>query len=291
MAKGAKSISISEFNLAATLGSGQVFHWHRVVEDFVGLIGDGLVVISQPEPGRLLLSAGDVERASRYFALDHDFAKIRRALPKGDKHLRAALKFAPGLRILRQPRWECLASFITSSLKQVAHIRQISLKLRERFGARITESHGITLYAYPSPEALALAGEKKLRECGLGYRAKFLHQTAVRIADGTFDLDAVASLDDDAACAKLCELPGVGPKIAQCTLLFGYERLGVFPIDVWIERALRELYFRDAKVEPTASALREFGIRHFGPYRGYAQQWLFHHVRTGGVFSRLRKDD
>lgn len=291
MAQGSKSINVSEFDLAATLGSGQVFHWYRAGEDFVGLIDDELVVISQPEPGRLLLSVGDTERVRRYFALDHDFAKIRRSLPKGDKHLRAALMFAPGLRILRQPRWECLASFITSSLKQVAHIRQISLKLRERFGARIEEAHGIELFAYPSPEALAQAGEKKLRECGLGYRAKYLHQTAARIAEGSYDLDAVAGLDDDAACAKLCELPGVGPKIAQCTLLFGYERLGVFPIDVWIERVLRELYFCDAKSEPTASALREFGIRHFGPYRGYAQQWLFHHVRTGGVFTRLRKDD
>ncbi len=291
MAHDPKIINVSDFDLAATLGSGQVFHWHRAGNDFVGLIGDEVVVVSQPEPERLHLSVGDTERVSSYFALDHDFAKIRRALPKGDKHLRAALKFAPGLRILRQPRWECLASFITSSLKQVAHIRQISLKLRERFGVRIAESHGIELFAYPSPKALAQAGEKKLRECGLGYRAKFLHQTATRIADGAFDLDAVASLDDEAACAKLCELPGVGPKIAQCTLLFSYERLGVFPIDVWIERALRELYFRDAKAEPVASALREFGIRHFGPYRGYAQQWLFHHVRTGGVLSRLRKDD
>lgn len=291
MAMAPKSISVSEFDLAATLGSGQVFHWHRAGDDFVGLIGEEVVVLSQPEPEHLLLSVGDGERVGRYFALDHDFEKIRRAMPKGDRHLRAALKFAPGLRILRQPRWECLASFITSSLKQVAHIRQISLKLRERFGARIAESHGIGLFAYPSPEALALAGEKKLRECGLGYRAKFLHQTARRIAEGAFDLDAVASLDDEAACAKLCELPGVGPKIAQCTLLFGYERLGVFPIDVWIERALRELYFRDVKSEPGAGTLREFGIRHFGPYRGYAQQWLFHHVRTGGVFSRMRKDD
>lgn len=291
MAEEAQCISVSEFDLAATLGSGQVFHWHRAGEDFVGLIGEDPVVVSQPEPGRLLLSAGEAEPVGRYFALDHDFPKIRRSLPKGDKHLKAALKFAPGLRILRQPRWECLASFITSSLKQVAHIRQISLKLRERFGARITKTRGIELFAYPSPQALARAGEKALRECGLGYRAKFLHQSAARIADGAFDLDAVAQLDDDAACAKLCELPGVGPKIAQCTLLFGYERLGVFPIDVWIERALRELYFREASPEPGAADLREFGIHHFGPYRGYAQQWLFHHARTGGVFSRLRKDD
>ena len=174
-------------------------------------------------------------------------------------------------------------------MKQVAHIRQISLKLRERFGEKIGTMHGVELFAYPEPRALADAGEQALCECGLGYRAKFLHQTATKIAAGDFDLNAVSALDDAAACGKLCELPGVGPKIAQCTLLFGYGRLGVFPIDVWIERALRELYFAKRRKAPASRVLREFAMKHFGEYRGYAQQWLFHHARTGGVFSRKRK--
>jgi N-glycosylase/DNA lyase len=148
---------------------------------------------------------------------------------------------------------------------------------------------GVELFAYPAPSALADAGEPALRECGLGYRAKFLHLTATRIADGSFDLAAIAPLDDDAALARLCELPGVGPKIAQCALLFAWERLGVFPIDVWIERALRELYFSKARRPPSSKELRQFAWDHFGPCRGYAQQWLFHHARTGGIFSRTRK--
>ena len=137
------------------------------------------------------------------------------------------------------------------------------------------------IFSYPTPESLARAGETKLRECGLGYRAKFLHQTACRIADGAFDLEHVATLDDDAACAKLCELPGVGPKIAQCSLLFGFERLAMFPIDVWIERMLRELYFRNEVEQIKVGHLRDFAREYFGPYRGYAQQWLFHHGRVG----------
>ncbi len=284
-------LPVTGFDLAATLGSGQVFHWHCEGETFLGLIGDTPVRLQQPDEEKLIVEEGAGTLAAHYLALDHDLKKMQRSLPKGDKHLRTALKFAPGIRILRQPKWECLATFITSSLKQVAHIRQISLTLRERFGREVSAGNGSTLFSYPSPSALAKAGEAKLLKCGLGYRAKFLHQTAKLIADGKFDLEAVAQLDDEAALAKLCELPGVGPKIAQCTLLFAFERLGVFPIDVWIERALRELYFADATETVTPKTLREFARDHFGPYRGYAQQWIFHHARTSGVFARSRKGD
>lgn len=276
------------YDLAATLESGQVFHWHREGDAFHGLIGDRPVWVRQPAPDLVEVEAGAEALVSSYLALDHDFTKIRRTLPKGDTHLRRALRYAPGIRILRQPKWECLATFITSSMKQVAHIRQISLTLRERFGATITTREGVTLHAYPTPAALANAGEKALRECALGYRAGFLHQTAQLIASGEFDLEAVSALPDEEALLRLCELPGVGPKIAQCTLLFAYERLGVFPIDVWIERALRELYFPDAGAKVTSRMLKEFAHDHFGPYRGYAQQWIFHHARTSGIFTRQR---
>ena len=283
------SLKVSRFDLAATLDSGQVFHWHREGSVFTGLIGEAPVQIEQSGADTLLIHEGDTALVSQYLALDHDPAAMYRTMPQDDLNLLRALEFAPGIRIMRQPLWECLATFITSSLKQVAHIRQISLTLRERCGQKYKSAAGLALWAYPTPEALAKAGEAKLRQCGLGYRAKFLQQTAVLIAEGKFDLEAVSALDDQAALEKLCELPGVGPKIAQCTLLFAYERLGVFPIDVWIERALRELYFAKSRRKITPKFLRDFAHRHFGPYRGYAQQWIFHHARTSGVFSRQRK--
>ncbi len=277
------------FDLAATLNSGQVFHWHFDGERHYGLIADTPVWIRQTGPGTLETDPAHAALVSSYLALDHDLDRMRKTLPKKDSVLRQAMRYAPGIRILRQPHWECLATFITSSLKQVAHIRQISLTLRERFGTPVAGPGGTTLYTYPTPAALADAGEAALRACGLGYRAAFLHQTAALIADGRFDLKSLAPLEDDAALAKLCCLPGVGPKIAQCTLLFAYERLGVFPIDVWIERALRELYFTDQKETATPRQLRDFAHTHFGPYRGYAQQWIFHHARTSGIFSRRRE--
>jgi N-glycosylase/DNA lyase len=281
------TLDVKDFDLAATLDSGQTFHWHRDGALFWGTIGDVAVALRQSEPTKLEVSRGHASIAAPYLGLDHDLDAIRRTLPKRDKPLQRALKFAPGLRIMHQPKWECLATFITSSLKQVPHIRKISLTLRERFGERVNANGpSPSMWAYPTPQAIADAGEKALRECGLGYRAKFLHLTASKVAAGEVELEAIAQLDDDGARQALCGMPGVGEKIANCVLLFAYGRLGAFPVDVWIERALRELYFAGTKEEVTSKELRKFAQDHFGPYRGYAQQWLFHHARTGGIFAK-----
>lgn len=269
------------FDLAATLGSGQVFHWHPWQDGFAGLIGEEPVFVAQPEPGRLVCSEGRENLVQHYLGLDHDMERIVSSFPQDDTTLHTAIRWCPGLRLIRQPAWECLATFITSSLKQVPHIRQIALRLRERFGRRITAPGLPTQYSYPTPEAMAAAGESALRACGLGYRAAFLERSAATVAAGDISLDEVAALPDSEAAAALCRLHGVGEKIAACALLFGWERHGAFPIDVWIERALRELYFTK-KRKVTAKRIRHFAITHFGPARGYAQQFLFHWARITG---------
>lgn len=170
--------------------------------------------------------------------------------------------------------WECLATFITSSLKQVAHIRAISLTLRERFG----EAHqwdGKTYYAYPTPGALAAAGEEKLRECSLGYRAKSLHLAGIDIENGKVSLDGLDKGKTEDAVDELLQLHGVGEKIAHCALLFGSQRWEMFPIDVWIERVLRKPYRKRIK----GPKLQKWAMKYFGPNAGYAQQYLFHYAR------------
>ena len=263
-------------DLAATLTCGQVFHWRREGAGWLGAVGDEPLYVEQSGE-RLLVPAGAEELARRYLALDHPLSEIYATFPP-DPAMQSALAFCRGLRIVRQPRWECVATFITSSMKQVAHIAAMSHAIRRRFGER-REWKGRELFTYPSAARLAEASEEALRECRLGYRAKNLLASARMIARGEVDLDAIATLDDDAARAELCRLPGVGVKVANCALLFGYERLRAFPIDVWIERALRELYFA-GKRKVTTPRLRAFSQTYFGAYPGYAQQYLFHHTRS-----------
>jgi N-glycosylase/DNA lyase len=259
-----------------------VFHWEKSAGGFVGVIADKAVYVEQR--GDQLHFAGVTAKViARYFSLDHPLAEICRAFPR-DPAMTAARDFCRGLRIIRQPRWECLATFICSSMKQVAHIRQISLALRRRFGSE-RSIRDTRVYTFPSAAKLARSTERALRECALGYRAKNLLATARMVATGKADLEEWRTLPDDELRTRLCELPGVGAKVANCVMLFAYERLRAFPVDVWIERVLRQQYFpRKRKV--SARQLREFCDSYFGEHGGYAQQYLFHHARKGGKVVR-----
>src|SRR5216110_3660172 len=278
-----------DFDLAMMLDSGQVFHWQKAGSGFVGTIGDVPVYVTQ-EDDVLKVRCGATAQPARprralpriithYFALDHPLAEICASFPD-DPVMNAAREFCRGLRIIRQPKWECLATFICSSMKQVAHIRQISLALRKCFGEP-RQIGGRVLYTFPSAQRIERASEKQLRACALGYRAKHLRATAQLVSSGECNLDAWSALSDAELGEHLCALPGVGAKIANCVMLFAYERLRAFPIDVWIERVLRKQYFQRRK-KMTAQRLREFSETYFGEHGGYAQQYLFHHARLGG---------
>ena len=268
-------ISAPDFDLAKTLDSGQVFHWEKCDAGFAGTIGTEPACVKQ-RGNELFVIGPSMQKVRRYFALDHPLAEICASFPD-DPAMREARDYCNGLRIIRQPRWECLATFICSSMKQIAHIRQISRALRQRFGApkKVVD---LVVHTFPSSERLAETSEKELRECALGYRAKNLLATARLVASGEVNLEKWSKLSDVELREKLCELPGVGGKVANCVMLFAYERLGAFPIDVWIERVLKEKYFpRKRKVTP--QRLRAFSASYFGPHGGYAQQYLFHHAR------------
>ncbi|HEX4654036.1 MAG TPA: DNA glycosylase [Candidatus Udaeobacter sp.] len=283
------AIPARDFDLEKTLNSGQVFHWEKAGSGFFGTIGGCALYVEQdnevlkvrfgetPKPTRETRVLPEV--VARYFALDHPLAQICDSFPN-DAVMNDARDFCRGLRIVRQAKWECLATFICSSMKQVAHIRQISLGLRKRFGEQRTIDDHL-VYTFPSPQRIARASEKQLRECKLGYRAKNLRATAQLFSSGQCDLKAWSALPDTELQEKLCAFPGVGPKIANCVMLFAYQRLRAFPIDVWIERVLREQYFARRK-KITTRQLREFSQTYFGEHGGYAQQYLFHHARMNG---------
>lgn len=268
-------IQCPEFNLRMTLESGQTFHWTESEDAYTGCIGDRGVFLRQV--GKTLHFRGiDAESLRYYFAFDHDLDAIRKSCASHPATIEAS-RSCEGLRIMRQPHWECLATFILSPMKQVAHIRQMSLALRRTYGKKLSST---PIPAFPEPPSLAGATELELRGCGLGFRAKGLLATARLIAEGTFDPESLCSMSTSEARDALCTLPGIGRKVANCILLFAYGRLEAVPVDVWIARILTSFRSsRSKKLSPLE--LERYGEKVLGPYAGYLQQYLFHQARTG----------
>jgi N-glycosylase/DNA lyase len=250
-------INISDFDLAATLECGQAFRWRREPDGwFAGVVGSRVMRLRQT--GSTL--EGNVDR--HYLALDVSLRKIVATFPR-DPALRQAVKRYWGLRLLRQEPWETLASFIASSTKQIVQIRQIVELLAQRFGEPIDGTH----FAFPSASAVARATLPELLACKLGFRAKYLLAAARAVDADRLDLRTLPGMERKRAEEELMKLNGVGEKIANCVLLFSCGHDEAFPVDVWMERALRRVK-------------RQVN---FGPYAGWAQQYLFHAERQSAI--------
>jgi N-glycosylase/DNA lyase len=323
---------VRDYDLATTLNSGQVFRWQKQNDSWVGIVGNNFARLTQTDGEILAETSAAIEELDRlrdFLQTGIQLEKILKTFPD-DEPMRAAVASCRGLRLLRQDPWECLASFILSSTKQIVQIRQIVALLCERFGEPVALTqymgstglrpvvsgvapetvgkHGQALIradnpqrtvsdeirrdarfdgrdarathwkTFPTPQRLAACTESELRACKMGFRAPNLLAAARQIAGGKFDLEKIRRLDYAEARAELMKLRGVGGKIADCVLLFAYGFDSAFPVDVWIERALQRLYFpRRRASEPR---LRRFAATHFGPHAGYAQQYLFHYMRT-----------
>ena len=279
---------LRDYDLAATLTSGQAFRWREVDGAWENIIAGRWVRLSAKDKTLHAETAApetDWHWLTDYLQLDIDLKKILNQFPKDDPHLAAAKKTCAGLRLLKQDPWETLAGFICSSNKRIVQIQQIIGDLCDRFGKPIHEGW----QTFPTAARLASLTEADLRDCRMGYRAKYLHATATMIASNQIDLPAIAALDYSAALAELQRLPGIGPKVADCILLFAYAHPRAFPLDTWIIKALRQLYF--PRANPTPKQLHAFIQKHFAPHHGYAQQYLFHHVRTQGGLLRETSEE
>jgi len=227
-----------------------------------------------------------------FFSLDVKLASLKRRIDV-DPTIHQAMVNHPGLRIIRQEPWECVASFILSSCNNIPRLTGMLECLATHFGEPMIEADkvsplfnkegGWTRFGFPSPERLARVSERTLRRLRLGYRAPYLKGAAEAVAAGVADLDGWRNLDDEALRRALQTLPGVGEKVADCILLFAYERWGAFPVDVWMGRAMRRWYFRNRKVP--ACQIQTFARKHFGPACGWAQQFLYCQARGSGLAS------
>ena len=291
----ATEIFVRAYDLTATLDSGQAFRWQKENDSWIGIIGKHQVRLTQTPAGIRATTATPIENwdwLHEFLQTEINLAAVLKTFPD-DEPMRAAVAACPGLRLLKQDPWECLASFILSSTKQIVQIRQIIALLCERFGEPCSgglrpsplisdeENTAVTdrrYNSFPTPQRLAACTEAELRACKMGFRAPSLLTAAREIAEGRFDLERIRHLPHAEARAELMKLRGVGGKIADCVLLFAYGFDSAFPVDVWIERALQQLYFPRRRA--SEQRLHRFAATHFGPHAGYAQQYLFHYIRT-----------
>jgi N-glycosylase/DNA lyase len=260
-----------QFSLDATLGCGQVFRWEKKGDWWQGIVGSEKIRVRQTSRS-LHFSGCSSQTLTDYFQLDLDLETVLSSIRK-DQLVEESISRCEGLRIIRQPAWECLASYICATYANIPGIkRKISL-LAEIYGQPFVSGQEI-FYSFPSADAIAVSGlGSGGYACSLGYRSPYLYETAREIAaDRGWD-DRIRDLSFDEARRSLLRLKGVGPKVADCVLLFAFGRYEAFPVDVWITRIMQQCYGRSdlTSYEKISRAGREY----FGPNAGYAQEYLF----------------
>jgi N-glycosylase/DNA lyase len=270
-------------DLAATLDGGQAFRWWPDGEAYNGVVGRNAIRVANTENGlavRVTGSAANDGIAATvidYMALGADLEPFRTQY-QADPCIGPALRGYPGLRLLRQEPWECLAAFICSSTSNIPRIKLNIGAVAAALGQRV--GPGVADFAFPSPAAVAAAGEKALRDLGLGFRAKFLAPAAEAVASGRLDLMSLRERPYDEARAALTALAGVGEKIADCVLAFSLDKPESFPIDRWTRRALEEWYGLPAGLNNSRAS--DWARTRFGHHGALAQQYMFHRERLLG---------
>ena len=256
-----------QFALSETLDCGQAFRWRQREDGCWEGVAGGRYLCLESQGEDIFLQAvpeADLPFWRQYFDLERDYEELA-VLFRKNPHLRRALAFCPGIRVLRQEPWEALCTFILSANNNIPRIKGIVERLCQGWGEAVP---GTGLPAFPKPEALAPLGEEDLAPLRAGWRSAYLLDAARQVAGGRLDLEETASLPTREAEARLLEVKGVGKKVAQCVLLFGFGRVECIPMDVWMKRVMAELYPRGFP-------------GYLRPYGGIAQQVLFHYYRQG----------
>jgi N-glycosylase/DNA lyase len=256
---------------------GQAFRWNWDGTGYVGIAGDRVIRVSYHEEDVLLENASIEDYRSfwrRYFDMDRDYGQVKAAL-SCDPVLEKAMEYGWGIRILNQDPWETLISFIISANNNIPRIKRIIENLAVRFGRRVSW-RGREFYTFPAPVDLAGASVEELMACGCGYRADYIKRTAEMVCSGEIRLEQITGLPYQEAYKALMACPGVGPKVADCVLLFSMGKTEAFPVDVWIKKVIQRFY---PESTGTNREVKEFVWRKFGHLAGFAQQYLFYYAR------------
>ena len=266
------------FDLASSLESGQSHRWVKSGCWYIGVLYGNIVKIRQINNKIEWHSSPSSEQdmiqvLKDYFRLDDDLDDIYQHITQDQRVSEMVIKY-PGLRLLRQDPWECTIAFICSANSNIPRIHRVIENMSDTYGTQLQLDEHIR-HSFPSPQQLVAAGEQKLRELGLGFRAPYVDKTTTLVNENRLDLQDLIHMPYEIAKQTLMECPGIGPKIADCILVFSLEKMEAFPIDVWVRRALGDWYFPNQKT-PSNQVLQSWAQNYFGAYGGYAQQYLFH---------------
>lgn len=273
------------FKVKDIFDCGQCFRWDAQDDgSYTGIFGNNVLNVKQ-EQNKITISGicdDDIkEVCDKYFDLDRDYEKIKEKLSQVDDFLKESIKYGEGIRILNQDLWEMIISFIISANNNIPRIKGIVNRMSQKYGNKI-EFHGKDYYTFPTIEALSTASIEDLRALGLGFRDKYIYETTRKIKNGDIDLEKMKQENNTKQMRKeLLTLSGVGPKVADCILLFStLKRFDVFPIDVWVRRVMNDLYIHNSEESKVKKReIEELAREKYGDLEGIAQQYLFYWKR------------
>ena len=291
---------VRDFDLVHIFECGQCFRWEREPDgSYTGMASGAAPANISFHPsagckysGRLVIDGGEISGGGKagggkaggekfwdgYFDLSRDYGAIKKGLSEGDAVMAEAVMFGQGIRILGQDIWETVVSFIISQNNNIGRIKGCIASLCDNFGGFSGEFRGKKYHEIPGAEVLAGLTESDLAVCRLGYRARYLIETAKAVsADKGEKLYSAGSAGAKEAFSYLTSLCGVGPKVANCIMLFSMGMYGSFPIDVWVRQAMSRLYGID---KDDVKAMESYARDNFGEYGGIAQQYLFYYMRS-----------
>jgi N-glycosylase/DNA lyase len=264
-------------SVSQTLDSGQHFRSKKSIDGTTILVNQYGVYRFEEKEETLIIYGEHPFDYRDYFDMNRDYNNIKKMLVRKDNHMKAAIELNEGLRILKQNPFEMIVTFIISQSKQIPQIKVLVERLAKLYGSHLGVYNGENYYSLPRPSDLENIGETEYRELKMGYRARYLEDAVCKVLSNEVDLKAIEYMPYEEGKEMLLKIIGVGNKVADCIMLFGYGRFEAFPVDVWIERIMTELYFEEKQ---TKKEIELFVNDYFGVNRGIAQQYLFEYART-----------
>ena len=257
---------------------GQCFRWKKQQDNsYTGVFNNNVINVKK-EMERVIFTGNCNEDIKTvcidYFDLNRNYENIKTELSKIDKYLENSIKYGNGIRILHQNLWETLISFIISANNNIPRIKTIIERISKKYGNKIVFQNEI-YYTFPTPSELSNATVEDLHNLGLGFRDVRVYETIQKTLRKEIDLKKLEKEENiETLRNKLLEIPGVGPKVADCIMLFSLKKYEVFPVDVWVKRVISELYFENIEQKP--QTIQKFAKNQYGNLAGLAQQYLFY---------------